>query len=342
MTMVAAFAMLGVLACLVAAPNHRDGNAGEGPLEGYGVWTVSDLGGETISWSGTDRSVQVASYEMPVGARQGEGAWTRLRLHFAVDIVSQGPGVGYLTVTEGDVGIGSVRFLSYWNSKSQVVHWDTVDVQNGTLRYATLGSRIHGYYETFLPLASAAEGVHVLKSHLQEYGGLRLTRAIIFDDTVVVRDNRGPPKLAVSADGFSVIDPAADLYALDVVVRNSGDFAARNVVVEAEAVGDMVAVRGDTFAAIPWLVDEKRISFQIAGAEVDDATVVVEARGDSGGVAVLRMPLRDAREREPGGIPESDSAAGQPPLAMRLAAGVLAAVCVLALTRKWWFLGESR
>lgn len=152
-------------------------------VDRVGRWTLPQLGsgGFDVPLHRALAGVTIR-YRLPPDAKQGDGLWYLIRLHFAIRF-KRGAGAGnaWLSAVTNDYAGVQVKFTRAGGS--QRVAWNSLDLIRGWVDRTTASRRVEANLDNYLPYRGVRPGRNTFTVALRRAGALEVDRLRVFADS---------------------------------------------------------------------------------------------------------------------------------------------------------------
>lgn len=276
------------------------------PIDTNGLWTIKALGYSDIVMP-TDSQIQLSEsvkYRLPKGATQGQKTWYLIFLHFIMEVDEDtDEGLIYLSGGTNDRTAAQIRLETLGPNRGVI--WSIVDMINGSQTGLSFGNRIELSTVNFLQYGGVFAGDNFLNFQLERFGGAKVKRLVILEDSGIIRTPLGPPKLELDVTVPRRRVKAGDEFTVTVHLKNKG-WPAKDVKLLAIYPQDGLEAVTPDFYYLPSFRGKSPLRFTFKVLKEGLSNLEIKATGRSGGGTrrILEVnTLATPRERMYLGLP---------------------------------------
>jgi hypothetical protein len=254
-------------------------------IDSFGLRTMQQLDYPELVVAPANNVTQLAaSFTLPDNATQGPKSWYLLRLHFRLDLAEDTEsGVAYVSASTNEQTAAQIAFEVYKVGDVPLVHWNMLDLIEGSRDYFTVSPSIEVLFHNYLRTAGVLPGTNTLSVKTETYGGVRLERLTVFDDTGIEYTPLAPPRLSMQVTLPEQQLIVGDILRLEFHLENRGDHPAKGVTVGVIYPKEAFGIRDQESWRFPVVEKEAQGEFVLEALQSGRHQIIVSTASDSGG-----------------------------------------------------------
>lgn len=303
-------------------------------IDSFGLRTMKQLGYPELAIAPANNVTQSAAiFLLPDNAAQGPENWYLMRLHFQLDLAENTEsGLAYVSAFTNERSAAQIEFEVFKVGDLFLIRWNTLDVIEGNKDYFTLSPSIEVFFNNYLQTTGVLPGTNTLSVSTETYGGIRLKRLTVFDDTGIEYTPLAPPELSIQLTLPKQQLIVGDTFLMEFDLKNRGDYPAKGVTIGVIYPKEAFRIRNQKSWRFPVVEKEAQGEFTLEALQPGRHQIIISTSSDSGGqpATVLEADIGLFRPETKRGVKMDTS-----PWIMLIPVG-LGGLGLLLLTKNLW------
>ncbi|HYZ78249.1 MAG TPA: hypothetical protein VE596_12830 [Gaiellaceae bacterium] len=156
-------------------------------INAFGLWTLRRLGyGDLDLPVDAPKTTASASFRLPASARQGNGHWYVMHVHFRLLFAPDtGPGFVLLSANTNGWASYQVKFYPALGNGVLRIPWATLDLINGLQKHVAKTPKIEFKSANYMQYRGIRPGLSTWNFQLEQFGQAKVAAVRIFQDSAI-------------------------------------------------------------------------------------------------------------------------------------------------------------
>lgn len=216
-----------VVTCAASAPLGAEA-ASPATLTRPGFYTMADLGLSGTNVGRPERGIlpRGAVFMLPNDAAQGSPLWYLIRLRLQVRMTlarTAQHGVAYVGASTNGYACAMIRFEPRRQNNGQVrTHVSTSGIIDGMRQRIASTESVAVEFANYLQLRGVKPGLNTVEFRTERYGGARIERLEILEDSGMEISRRGPGRIVMTTRTTPKTVIAGEAFRVSIGIANHG------------------------------------------------------------------------------------------------------------------------
>src|SRR5919109_2400376 len=232
-------------------------------VDAFGLWTLRRLGyGDLDLPVDAPKTTASASFRLPATARQGNGHWYVMHVHFRLVFAPDtGPGFVLLSANTNGWASYQVKFYPAVDNGVLTIPWATLDLIKGLQKHVAKTPQIEFESANYMQYRGIRPGLSSWNFQLEQFGQAKVAGVRIFKDSAIELTRIGFGRMGLALKAVPAKVYAGSNFAVRYTLRHTNGRVLRKVSLAPELV-DCPGVR----LLGPRVVRYARVAKVVSGA----------------------------------------------------------------------------